>query len=357
MADPHVRIQGAGPVGILASLFLLRNGWSPESIELVDPAINSPIPVHRDDPRILALSHGTLIRLQQLGVDAQVTRIKHIHVSAADHFGSMEIKTDRVGVTDLGGLASYSSLLTTLREHCQRAGLTIQPQAEPQRDPAIRVVAEGGLFHPDNRSTNDGMSVVRDYGQQAVIGWVTTEQKPSDTAWERFTDDGAVALLPINDRYALIWCCAESRANALQSSISQERCERLQEVLGQRLTGITGVDITGVYPLGLKWRETLAEGNTVWIGNAAQALHPIAGQGMNLGFRDAETLANCLVQRGSAIESRLQDYAHRRRTDRWSVRLATDTLARQAWVRRAIGGVSVIPGAKKLLGQVLMYGG
>lgn len=357
MADPHVRIQGAGPVGILTSLFLVRNGWSRESIELVDPAINSPIPIHRDDPRILALSHGTLIRLQQLGIDARVTRIKHIHVSAADHFGSMEIKTHRVGVTDLGGLASYSSLLTTLRDHCQRSGLTIRPEADSQRNPEIRVVAEGGLFQPNQGSTNDGMSVVRDYGQQAVIGWVNTEQTPSDTAWERFTDDGAVALLPMGDRYALIWCCAQSRADLLQTSTDQARCQRLQEVLGQRLAGIARVDITGVYPLGLKWRETLAEGNTVWIGNAAQALHPIAGQGMNLGFRDAETLANCLVQRGSTIDARLQDYAHRRRADRWAVRIATDTLARRAWVRRAIGGVSVVPGAKKLLGQVLMYGG
>lgn len=357
MADPHIRIQGAGPVGILASLFLLRNGWSPESIELVDPAIASPIPVHRDDPRILALSHGTLIRLQQLGIDAHVTRIKHIHVSAADHFGSMEIKTDRVGVTDLGGLASYSSLLTTLRAQCQRMGLTIHPQADPLRNPEIRVIAEGGLFQPNSSSTNDGMKIIRDYGQQAVIGWVATEHMPADTAWERFTNDGAVALLPIDDRYALIWCCAESRAHQLQSSTDQERCERLQEVLGQRLTGIKSVQVTGVYPLGLKWRETLAEDNTVWIGNAAQALHPIAGQGMNLGFRDAETLANCLVQRGSTIEARLQDYAQRRRADRWAVRLATDTLARRAWVRRAIGGVSVVPGAKKLLGQVLMYGG
>ncbi len=357
MADPHVRIQGAGPVGILTALFLLRNGWSAESIALVDPAITSPIPVHQDDPRILALSHGTLIRLAQLGIDAQVTRIKHIHVSATDHIGSMEIKTDRVGVTDLGGLASYSSLLTTLRNKVRQVGLTIHAQADNQHSPEVRIIAEGGLFQPSSSDSHDGMSVVRDYEQQAVIGWVTTQQMPADTAWERFTEDGAVALLPIGHRYALIWCCAKARADALQAASEAERCQLLQDVLGQRLTGIATFEITGVYPLGLKWRETLAVGNTVWIGNAAQALHPIAGQGMNLGFRDAETLANCLVQRGSPIEARLQDYAHRRRADRWAVRMATDTLARRAWVRRAIGGVSVIPGAKKLLGQVLMYGG
>lgn len=357
MVDPHVRIQGAGPVGILTALFLLRNGWSPESVELIDPAITNSIPVHQDDPRILALSHGTLIRLAQLGIDAQVTRIRHIHVSATDHIGSMEIKTDRVGVTDLGGLASYSSLLTTLRDKVQQAGLPIHARADDQRSPAVRVIAEGGLFQPNSTASHDGMEVVRDYGQQAVIGWVTTQTTPTDTAWERFTADGAVALLPIGNRYALIWCCAKERADDLQAASQTDRCQRLQEVLGQRLTGIATCDITGVYPLGLKWRETLAVGNTVWIGNAAQALHPIAGQGMNLGFRDAETLANCLVQRGSAIEARLQDYAQRRRGDRWAVRMATDTLARRAWVRRAIGGVSVIPGAKKLLGQVLMYGG
>jgi 2-octaprenyl-6-methoxyphenol hydroxylase len=101
----------------------------------------------------------------------------------------------------------------------------------------------------------------------------------------------------------------------------------------------------------------LVEGNTVWIGNSAQALHPIAGQGLNLGFRDAETLSACLLQRGQPIAERLQDYAQRRKTDRWAVRTATDTLARAAWVRRSIGAMSLIPGAKRLLGQVLMFGG
>lgn len=369
MTDATVRIQGAGPVGLLTALFLLKYGWPQEAIELVDPAIDATEPTFKNDPRVLALSHGTLIRLGQLGIDPQATRIKEIRVSSEGHFGSMQINTDRVGVTDLGGLAHYSALLGQLREKVGGLGLRIQSQARDAAD--IIVIAEGGIYSavasggnsgaPSNSNafsaTTNEMELVRDYGQQALLGWVSTTPAPSDTAWERFTADGAVALLPLGGRYALIWCCSHQRAESFTNASQSLRTRLLDQVMGGRIAAINTIELTGAYPLGLKWRDTIAQGNTVWIGNSAQTLHPIAGQGLNLGFRDAQTLASCLVQRGVSTTERLADYARRRRVDRWAVRTATDTLARQAWVRRAIGGVALVPGAKRLLGQVLMYGG
>ncbi|MBU3724116.1 MAG: hypothetical protein FGM18_01230 [Burkholderiaceae bacterium] len=361
MADPLVRIQGAGPVGILAALFLVKYGWTPSSIELIDPALRAAQPAHDDDPRILALSHGTLVRLAQLGIDCQAERIQHIHVSSVGHFGAMEIKTDNVGVSDLGGLVSYSRLLTILRDRMRADGIAAFASIEERPtaiEPAMRVIAEGGVYHATDRANDGhGMRVVRDYHQHAVVGWVETETGAGATAYERFTADGAVALLPLKHRYALIWCGETHRAEDFAQASQSTQCRMLDEVMGGRVPGICKVEITGSYPLGLKWREKIAEQDTVWIGNSAQALHPVAGQGLNLGFRDAETLAACLLQRGSPIAERLQDYAHRRKADRWTVRKATDTLATAGWVRRAIGGVAVIPGAKRLLGQVLMYGG
>ncbi len=356
MDDPLIRIQGAGPVGILTALFLVKYGWTPSAIELVDPALHTPQPTHDNDPRILALSHGTLVRLHQLNIPVDATRIQHIHVSSQGHFGSMEIRTDRVGVSDLGGLVGYASLLTTLREAIKPLGVSLRETPSAQT-PGALVIAEGGVFQRGAASPDPGMHLVRDYEQNAVIGWVTTNPPPTDTAWERFTDDGVVALLPIGQRYALIFCASTPRAEAFQSADAQEQVRMLSEIMTTRVRGIETVSITGTYPLGLKWREQLADGNTVWIGNSAQALHPVAGQGLNLGFRDAETLSTCLLQRGQSIPDRLRDYARRRKADRWAVRTATDTLARAAWVRRAIGGVALVPGAKKLLGQVLMYGG
>ncbi len=356
MDDPLIRIQGAGPVGILTALFLVKYGWTPSAIELVDPALHTPQPTHDNDPRILALSHGTLVRLHQLNIPVDATRIQHIHVSSQGHFGSMEIRTDRVGVSDLGGLVGYASLLTTLREAIKPLGVSLRETPSAQT-PGALVIAEGGVFQRGAASPDPGMQLVRDYEQNAVIGWVTTNPPPTDTAWERFTDDGVVALLPIGQRYALIFCASTPRAEAFQSADAQKQVRMLSEIMTTRVRGIETVSITGTYPLGLKWREQLADGNTVWIGNSAQALHPVAGQGLNLGFRDAETLSTCLLQRGQSIPDRLRDYARRRKADRWAVRTATDTLARAAWVRRAIGGVALVPGAKKLLGQVLMYGG
>lgn len=359
MMDPFVRIQGAGPVGILTALFLEKYGWNKSAIALIDPAIAAPLPAHDSDPRILALSHGTLVRLQQLCIDTEITRIKQINVSSQGHFGSMEIRTDRVGVSDLGGLVSYARLLTSLRKRIKDIGIPIYPNADAAElpNPDVCVIAEGGVYQPGVPLTDPGMQVVRDYRQSAVLGWVTTSPPPNDVAWERFTADGVVALLPIGQRYALVFCRETSLAQAFFDASDEMRIRLLSDVMGGRVLGIQQVQVTGIYPLGLKWRETLAEKNTVWIGNSAQALHPVAGQGLNLGFRDAETLAMCLLQRGQPIEVRLQDYAKRRTVDRKSVRTATDTLARQPWVRFAIGGVALVPGAKKLLGQVLMYGG
>jgi 2-octaprenyl-6-methoxyphenol hydroxylase len=358
MADPFVRIQGAGPVGILTALFLEKYGWDQAAIALVDPAIAAPLPPHEQDPRILALSHGTLVRFQQLGIDLPITRIKRIHVSSQGHFGSMEIRTDRVGVSDLGGLVSYASLLTTLREKISSIGIPIVADAASiQTAPDVCVIAEGGVYQPGIAPADPMMTIVRDYQQSAVLGWVTTNPAPSDTAWERFTNDGVVAMLPIGQRYALVFCKANDQAQAFHDADQNTRIRQLSDIMGGRVLGIEHIDVTGIYPLGLKWRDVLAQDHTVWIGNSAQALHPVAGQGLNLGFRDAETLAMCLMQRGQPIPARLKDYARRRKTDRWAVRSATDTLARQSWVRAAIGGVALVPGAKKLLGQVLMYGG
>lgn len=368
MADVAVRIQGAGPVGLMLALCLRQAGWSANAIELVDPAIDAPTPPHDADPRILALSHGTLLRLAQLNVPHDATPIRQIHVSAQGHFGAMEINTDRVGVDHLGGLINYGSLLTELRKKAVQAGLLIHATAASDRTHDVLVIAEGGLFQPEksalpqnnlqtNSQSNSGARLVRDYEQEAVIGWVETTPAADQRAWERFTSQGVVALLPVKGRYALVWCSSTSTAQDFAQADMPKQVEMVSAVMSDRVGQIHGVTITGRYPLGLKWRDQIVEGHTVWIGNSAQTLHPIGGQGMNLGFRDAETLATCLLQRGLSLDARLADYAARRGPDRWAVRTATDTLARQPWVRRAIGGIALMPGAKKLLGQVLMYGG
>lgn len=357
MADPLIRIQGAGPVGIMAALFLVKYGWSRSAIQIIDPALDAAQPAAIDDPRILALSQGTLSRLAQLGLDCHPVRIQEIHVSSQGQFGSMQIKSENAGLAALGGLVPYSQLLEILRSRLRAEGISMAAAAG-SATPEVHIIAEGGLYQSADPSLIDsGMQVVRDYQQQAVIGWVQTQLPTGATAYERFTADGAVALLPMHQRYALIWCAAADHAQRFFSADSIRQCEMIENVMGGRLGRIRKVSLTGSYPLGLKWRERLVDGNTVWIGNSAQALHPIAGQGLNLGFRDAETLSACLLQRGRPIAERLLDYAQRRKTDRWAVRTATDTLARAAWVRRSIGAMTFIPGAKRLLGQVLMFGG
>ena len=343
---------------MMAALFLLKFGWSEDAIELIDPAIARATPTHADDPRVLALSPGTLTRLSQLNVTIDATRIRCIHVSSQGRIGSMEIRSHNAGVPELGGLSGYAGLMDALRARLVEAGIPIHADTAACRSdsPGVRIVAEGGVYRP-GQPTDPGVEVVRDYGQDAVLGWVETMKPPQDTAWERFTPDGAVALLPVGSRYALIWCCRHDAAAAFESSTPEMQALQLERAMGGRVGGIRQVRITARYPLGLLWREQIVQAETAWIGNSAQTLHPIAGQGLNLGIRDAEVLAACLMQRGRPVAERLLDYAQRRRTDRWAVRTATDTLARRAWVRHTIGGVALLPGARKLLGQVLMFGG
>ena len=372
MSDPIVRIQGAGPVGMMAALFLLRFGWDRQAIEILDPAPAHPTPAHRNDPRVLALSPGTIARLSQLEIPLDATRIRCIHVSSQGRIGSMEIRNQNAGVPELGGLAGYAGLVDAMRTKLDSAGVAIRSgkadgdaDDEPitdhdgaaKRQPAaVRIVAEGGVYRA-GQAVEPGVELVRDYHQQAVLGWVDTTQPPGDTAWERFTPDGALALLPLGQRYALIWCRHHDGAAEFEAASPEMQALMIERAMGGRIGGVRDVRITARYPLGLLWREHIVEGDTVWIGNSAQTLHPIAGQGLNLGLRDAEVLAACLMQRGRPIIERLLDYAQRRRADRWAVRTATDTLARRAWVRHAIGGVAMVPGARKLLGQVLMFGG
>jgi 2-octaprenyl-6-methoxyphenol hydroxylase len=231
----------------------------------------------------------------------------------------------------------------------------------------LAVVAEGGVFAEQTRK-----AVVADYGQTAWVGQVSLAGAPAGVAFERFTRDGPVALLPLParpgdvdtlSRAALVWC-VPSAADPVRTLNDAQRLALLRH----RLPGEVGrlVDLSPLkdFALGLNAERSLVNGRTVRIGNAAQTLHPVAGQGLNLGLRDACALVESL-QRRADVDAALACVAWSRAPDRWSLIAATDFLARSftwrlpgAAALRGLGlaALQALPPAKAALARQMMFG-
>lgn len=370
VTDPEPRdiaIVGGGPVGLALACQLLRT--TPWRMTLIDAA--TPARAARD-PRAIALSHGSRQLLEQIGawpVPAQP--IEHIHVSQRGRFGHVKLHHDDYGVPALGHVVKYGDLCLTLEralaraadaapgrlervfetriEHIDQDGdrgdrsgsapVRLRGTTHVDHDglpvtyaARIAIQAEGGLFHQQvqrlSRSTQAPRR--RDYGQTAIIGHVTCSQAQPGWAWERFTDEGPLALLPHEDHgvpgYALVWCCAPEQAQRRLALSDAEFAEELGRAFGTRLGRFTLVGKRHAFPLGLNAAPVTVSGRVVAVGNAAQTLHPVAGQGLNLGLRDAFALADSL--RAGCTPQALQTFASRHRLDRAMTIGITDLLPR-----------------------------
>jgi 2-octaprenyl-6-methoxyphenol hydroxylase len=155
-----------------------------------------------------------------------------------------------------------------------------------------------------------------DYGQSAVSARVKTDVFHGHTAYERFTPEGPLALLPYGDGYAVVWTLAPERAQWMCDATPAVFLAELQGRFGERAGRFTAVSARAAHRVELRVAEHTASGRAALIGNSAQALHPVAGQGFNLGLRDAWELAREIRERGPADETLLRAYGARRRIDR-----------------------------------------
>ena len=220
--DYDLAIVGAGPVGLaLAGWLARRSATQHASIALIDarePAASA------NDPRAIAVSHGSRVLLDTLAWPADATPIEHIHVSQRGHFGRTLIDRDEHDLAALGYVVRYGSIVqalaqavrgtrvdwltsTTARAPQQDAdGVTLTldgPQGERTLRARIVINAEGGLFHEQQAETGKHR---RDYGQTAIVGTVTVSAPRPNVAWERFTHEGPLALLPLAGAdYSLVW--------------------------------------------------------------------------------------------------------------------------------------------------------
>ena len=183
-------------------------------------------------------------------------------------------------------------------------------------------------------------------------------------AFERFTDEGPLALLPQDDGYALVWCVRPARAAHLLSLPDAAFLAALASAFGSRLGRLTHVTPRAGFPLGLN-AQPLGSARTVAIGNAAQTLHPVAGQGLNLGLRDAVVLAQMLAQERSPAA--IERFASCRQADRSLTIRLTDTMARifagapggailQTLLGASLCMVDALKPAKRALAEHMMFG-
>ncbi|NTX31380.1 UbiH/UbiF/VisC/COQ6 family ubiquinone biosynthesis hydroxylase [Burkholderia pyrrocinia] len=382
--DYDLAIVGAGPVGLaLAGWLARRSATQHASIALIDA--REPV-ASANDPRAIAVSHGSRVLLDTLAWPADATPIEHIHVSQRGHFGRTLIDRDEHDLAALGYVVRYGSLVqaladavrgmrvdwltsTTARAPQQDAdGVTLTldgPQGERTLRARIVINAEGGLFHEQQA---DAGKHRRDYGQTALVGTVTVSAPRPNVAWERFTHEGPLALLPLGGPrqadYALVWCCTPDEAARRAALPDDTFLRELGSAFGERMGQFVAIAGRASFPLGLNAAQTLVSGRVAIVGNAAQTLHPVAGQGLNLGLRDAHTLVDTLSAQGFEATA-LATFNARRALDRRFTIGATDTLARLFTIDSgplpllrgaALTALEFVPPLKKAIARQMMFG-
>lgn len=373
--DFDIAICGAGPVGLALALLLVERGASAQRIALIDAKTPEQVGA---DPRSIALSYGSKQILEEVGAwPFAADAIHQIHVSRRGHFGRTLIDRADYDLPALGYVTRYGAIVSALSAAARQTPVAqmrpVQVTSSHERDnhvellfangqsatAHIMVQAEGGVF-----SDQDARHIRRDYEQTAIIAQVLASAPVSHRAFERFTDEGPLALLPQDDGYAMVWCMRPATASRLAALPDQAFLAELERAFGSRLGRFTGISSRVTYPLGLN-AYPAATARTVAIGNAAQTLHPVAGQGLNLGLRDASVLARMLAR--EATPDMLSRFVPARQSDRSTTIQLTDAMARvfangrggalsQTALGFSLALVDTIDPVKRILAEQMMFG-
>jgi 2-octaprenyl-6-methoxyphenol hydroxylase len=392
----RLAVIGAGPAGLALALLAARKLPTAE-ITLFDAR-----PADKDvsgDPRTLALALGSVQLLRQLGAwpEAAARPITEVLVSQApptvDLAGrpaEVRLRAADEAVPMLGAVLSYGALVAGLQQAWTAAeqaqprrlhsrfgqpvadvrnlpgGLGVEVDAGIAETFDLAVVAEGGVFADQARK-----AIARDYGQIAWVGTATLDGATPGLAVERFTRQGPLALLPLlpgadgRARAALVWCVTADDDPVAPLDDAQ-RIAVLNTLLPAAAGTVVALSSLKHFALGLNAERTLTDGAIVRIGNAAQTLHPVAGQGLNLGLRDAAALVQALRHaRPAGLQSLLRRLEWQRGPDRWSMIATTDFLARSfTWrwpglaAARGLGlaALQALPPLKSALARQMMFG-
>ncbi len=370
-----IAIAGGGPVGLALACLLVKRGVAADRIALID---GKTAATASQDPRSVALSWGSHELLKKIHAwPVKATAITQIHVSRRSRFGRTLIDCSEHRLPALGYVCRYGDLVQVLSAELGTTGaiqyrplfvthaeesdthVNITLSDGQQIRASLLVQAEGGVF---GTQTNKAMH--RDYLQIAIVASVSSDGAVPGRAFERFTEEGPLALLPDRDGYSLVWCVRPEHGEALLAMSETEFLRALQQAFGNRVGTFTQISARHSYPLGLNAQQTNSP-RMVAIGNAAQTLHPVAGQGLNLGLRDAAVLAAVLAQ--SPTPKSIQQFTKERRSDRGLTVRLTDVMARvfassedhslsQSLLGLSLGMIDLLPPARHALSEQMMFG-
>lgn len=352
-----VAIVGGGMVGAAAALALARAGFTTALIEAREPA---PWRVEDEvDLRVVGLAPSSIGLLDELGVwtsirQARVGPYAHMHVWDAGSGAAIDFDAASSGQSELGCIVENNLVQSMLWQALDAAGVQRHCPAEvagfEAREDRIQItladgqsmaarllVAADGAASPLRAMAGIGTRG-RDYQQRGVVAHVRTERPHANTAWQRFLPTGPLALLPLADgRCSIVWSLPEEEAARVLALDEAAFCDAVGVASDFRLGRITATSARAAFPLQLKLAERYDAERFVLLGDAAHAVHPLAGQGVNLGLRDVIELRNTLVDaraagRDIAAPHVLRRYARRRRSADTLDALGFDTLARiYAW--------------------------
>lgn len=386
--DADIVIAGGGMVGgTLAALIAAACGDNPPRIRVIEP---QPFDAakHNDNPSFdqrstaLALSAVHVLQRARLwpAVQQRACVIDSIHVSDRGHFGSMLMQAAEENLPALGYVVENRHL-----GHAIMGGQSQWPcvQWQAGRVSAARVRHDAVELEVDGERLGTRLLIVADgarsalreqlgirvettdYAQRAIIANIATEHSHGGRAFERFTDQGPLAMLPLNDaegwhRSALVWTLPPHEADAVLAMPDELFLEKLQERFGRRLGKLLKVGERASYPLSRSHACEQVRPRIAVVGNAAHALHPVAGQGFNLALRDVAVLSDCIARAWQAGDpgslAALQAYldaqlADQQRTADFSEGITRIFTARNPVVRRLRGlgllALDVLPALKK----------
>jgi 2-octaprenyl-6-methoxyphenol hydroxylase len=341
-----VIIVGGGPVGATLALTLQHKGIVVTMLE----ARAKGAAYH--DQRALALSYGSRAILEKLGVwaklDAQATAINTIHISQRGSFGRSLLKAQDHDLPALGYVLSYGALTQALDDALanfkavnviyEAEATHIEPATEAatvtfnyhsisqQLSSSLLVLADGG------RSLGDIPGILREtkmYGHDALVTKVKCELPHGNIAYERFTPMGPVALLPNGEDFSLVWTGKEAEVAEVMALDDAEFLSQLHQHFGDRVGRFLSVGKRLTFPLKLSYLNPVTAPHLVVIGNAAQTMHPVAGQGFNVGLRDAYELAQQIAStmpEAWGQDAMMRAYQQGRKTDTKRGLMFTDFL-------------------------------